>query len=81
MVAVHNNSILADEIQSETEGLDLARVDIRKWSSFEWVTEDDLSAHQYMPGITRTVQLTTAAIFAATSELISASPRCTTWAP
>jgi hypothetical protein len=81
MVAVHNNSILAYQIQSETEGLDFVRVDIGKWSSVEWVAEDDLSAHQYMPGTRRTVQLTPAAILAATSGLISASPRCTTWAP
>jgi len=81
MIAVHNNSVLANQIQSETKRLDFARVNIGKWSSIKWVAEHDLCAHQYMAGTSRCLQLTTAAILAATSALTSASPRCTSWAP
>lgn len=81
MIGVHNDSILANQVQSETERLDFARVNTGKWSSVEWVAENDLCAHQPTAGIEATGQLTTAAILAATSALTFASPRCTSWAP
>ena len=43
VIAVSNDGVFADQIQSEAEGVDVAFRDIGEWSAFEGIAEDNLS--------------------------------------
>ena len=43
VIGINNDGVFADQVQSETVGVDLALRDIGEWTAFEGIAEDNLS--------------------------------------
>ena len=46
VVRVNNDGVFADQVQSETKGVDIAFRDVGEWSALEGIAKDHLS-HQF----------------------------------
>lgn len=75
VIRIHDNGVLANEIERETESFDFVWIDIWEGSSIEGIAKDHLANQLALEISDRKLERTTAAILAATSGLTLAAPR------